>query len=211
MNRPSIGLIGRVFAILLLTVVIEFGASTLLYERASRFSVREDEARRLAEHLVIARKLVSERSWRERPAMAERMTTDRYMIRWRAAMPRTAGGGTGARHDAAAGGGVGAEPRRCRPAAAADLAGRRGMASGGLRLADGTWLRFRTTEPIHGWDLAIGRIVLALVPAIALVLIAGLLLRRMLRPMERLAHAAERIGLGGSAIVTRPGRWRCAA
>jgi two-component system osmolarity sensor histidine kinase EnvZ len=205
LSRPSVGLIGRVFAILLLTVVIEFGASTLLYERASQFSVREDEARRLAEHLVIARKLISERSWRERPAMADRMTTDRYMIRWSAAAPAPPAMAPGL--DTMQRQVVAWEPSL----AGSDLRlhltspGRRGKADGGLRLADGTWLRFRTTEQIHGWDLAIGRIVLALVPAFALVLIAGLLLRRMLRPMEWLANAAERIGLGGSAIVSEAG------
>ena len=203
--RPTIGLIGRVFAILLLTVVIEFGASTLLYERASRFSVREDEARRLAEHLVIARRLISERPWRERPAMAQRMTTDRYMIRWGSAAPAPPPVAPGL--DTMQRQVVAWEPSL----AATDLRlhltspGRSGKAIGGLRLGDGTWLRFRTTEHIQGWDLAIGRIVLALVPAFALVLIAGLLLRRMLRPMERLARAAERIGLGGDAIVSEAG------
>ena len=58
--RPSIGLIGRIVAILLLAILVEFGASTALYERASEFSVRDDEARRLAEHLFIARRLVVE-------------------------------------------------------------------------------------------------------------------------------------------------------
>ena len=47
--RPSIGLIGRIVAILLLAILVEFGASTALYERASEFSVRDDEARRLAD------------------------------------------------------------------------------------------------------------------------------------------------------------------
>ena len=53
--RPSLGLIGRVVAILLFATLVEFGMSTVLYERASQFSVRDDEGRRLAEHLVIAR------------------------------------------------------------------------------------------------------------------------------------------------------------
>jgi hypothetical protein len=65
--RPSLGLLGRIVAILLLTVVVEFCASTLLYERASQFSLREDEAHRLAEHLVIARKLINERPLQRAP------------------------------------------------------------------------------------------------------------------------------------------------
>ncbi len=72
-----LGLIGRIVAILLLTIVIEFGVSVLLYERASQFSVRDDEARRLAEHLVIARRIVDERPVVERAGMAAELTTDR--------------------------------------------------------------------------------------------------------------------------------------
>lgn len=54
------GIIARLVAILLATLLVEFAVSTLIYEQASEFSVREDEARRLAEHLVIARRLVAE-------------------------------------------------------------------------------------------------------------------------------------------------------
>ena len=80
--RPSIGLIGRIVAILLLAILVEFGASTALYERASQFSVRDDEARRLAEHLFIACRLVIEHPAAERPAMASALSTDRYAIAW---------------------------------------------------------------------------------------------------------------------------------
>ncbi|MET0270337.1 MAG: ATP-binding protein [Sphingomonas sp.] len=200
---PSIGLIGRIFAILLLTVVIEFGASTLLYERASRFSVREDEARRLAEHLVIARKLVSERPWRERPAMAERLTTDRYYVRWTAALPvlpPLAPGLDEMRRQV-----VAWEPSLGKLNIRLTSPGRKGIVSGGLPLGDGSWLLFRTTERVHGWDLALGRIILALVPAFALIVLGGLLVRRTLRPMERLAVAAERLGLGEQATVAEAG------
>ncbi len=203
--RPSVGLIGQIFAILLLTIVIEFAASTFLYEQASRFSVREDEARRLAEHLVIARKLMSERSWRERPAMASRLTTDRYDVRWSQAFPappRVAPGLDEMQRQVLAW-----EPAL----AASDLRlrltspGRRGIVVGGMRLPDGTWLRFSTTGHIHGWDLALGRIVIALVPAFGLIVLGGLLVRRTLRPMGRLAHAAEQVGLGGSEMVAEGG------
>ncbi|TVV72014.1 ATP-binding protein [Sphingomonas solaris] len=203
--RPSIGLLGRVFAILLLTIVIEFAASTLLYERASSFSVREDEARRLAEHLVIARRLVSERPWRERPAMARRLSTDRYLVRWAAALPApppVAPGLNEMQRQVTAWepslGDAGLRLRLTSP-------GREGIVTGGLPLGDGSWLLFRTAEHIHEWDLAIGRIVLALVPAFALIVLGGLLVRRTLRPMGRLALAAGRVGLGGTATVEEAG------
>ncbi len=70
LKRPALGLLGQVVAILLITLLIEFGASTLLYERASRFAVRDDEANRLAEHLVISRRLLAERPAAQRERMA---------------------------------------------------------------------------------------------------------------------------------------------
>jgi two-component system osmolarity sensor histidine kinase EnvZ len=201
--RPSLGLLGRIVAILLLTVVIEFGVSTLLYERASQFSVREDEARRLAEHLVIARKLVADRPWQERPQMAERLTTDRYVVRWAPSLPpppRLAAELVDMRRQI-----VAWEPTL----AGSDLRlrlnapGRHTMVAGGLSLPDRSWLYFSTRETVHAWDLTIGRILLALVPAVALLVLGALLIRRTLRPLGTLAHAAGRFGTGvaGEEII----------
>ncbi|MDB5661728.1 MAG: two-component sensor histidine kinase [Sphingomonas bacterium] len=203
--RPSLGLLGRIVAILLLTVVIEFGASTLLYERASRFSVREDEARRLAEHLVIARKLVAERPWQEREAMAERLATDRYDVRWTPSLPpppRLAPELDEMRRQI-----VAWEPTLANTDLRLQLTspGRRSVVTGGLSLPDGSWLYFATREIVHGWDLAVGRVVLALVPAIALMLLAALLIRRTLLPLRTLAQAAGRIRLGESLFVAEAG------
>ena len=202
--RPAVGLIGQIVAILLLTIVIEFGVSTLLYERASQFSVRDDEARRLAEHLVIARRLVAERQVDERLAMAGRLTTQRYAIRWApdlAAPPRAPALADMRRQV------VEWEPTL----RSSDLRirltspGRSSVVTGGLRLPDGSWLYFRTLAPIHDANLSIERIVLALIPALALMLIGGLLIRRALRPMRRLAIAADRFGDGAHEPVEEGG------
>ena len=204
--RPSIGLIGQIMAILLLTMVVEFGASTLLYERASQFSVRDDEARRLAEHLVIARRLVAERDRRDRPTMAAQLTTRRYALRWAEALPpppRVDPVIDAMRHEV-----IDWEPSL----AAADLRlrlaspGRKSVITGGVRLADRSWLYFRTLQPLRNPNLAVERIVLALIPALALMLVAALLIRRALRPMRHLAIAADRFGEGGQhAPVTEAG------
>jgi signal transduction histidine kinase len=203
--RPPFGLLGRILAILLLTVVIEFGASTLLYERASRYSVREDEARRLAEHLVIARKLIAERPWQQRPAMAQELTTDRYDVRWAPSLPpppRLAAELVEMRRQI-----IAWEPEL----AATDLRlqlnspGRSALVAGGLSLPDGSWLYFSTRAIGKTWDLTIGRVVLALVPAIALLVVGGLLIRRTLKPLGTLAQAAGRIGTGDEIILPEAG------
>lgn len=196
LRRPAIGLLGQVLAILLLTLVIEFGTSTLLYERASRFAVRDDEANRLAEHLVISRRLIAERPPAERPAMAAELTTDRYALQWSEALPPPAP--IAPTLDEMQRQVIEWEPAL----AAADLRlhigspGRRSVVTGGLRLDDGSWLYFRTRQPIANLNLSVERIALAMIPAIALMLLGGLLLRRVLLPLRRLAVGADRVGHG---------------
>lgn len=198
----SMGLLGRLLAILLLTLALEFVASTILYEQSSRTLIRDDEAHRLAEHLVIARKLVAEQPLPERPAMAARLTTNRYDVHW-----------TGSTR---------MEPLRARdrgeafkrviewePSLAdADMrvqlvaAGREAQLFGALRLTDGTWLRFRATAPIDDGQPGWHRVLLALLPAIAVLIMAALLFSHMLRPMRMLTRAAERVGR--SSGITMP-------
>jgi hypothetical protein len=87
LRRRPVGIIGRIFAILLLALLVEFGATAFLYERASSYSIRDDEAHRLAEHLIIARKLMAEELPAHRPALADELTTSRYVVRWQPDLP----------------------------------------------------------------------------------------------------------------------------
>lgn len=192
----SAGLIGQIFAILLLAMVLEFGVSTLLYERASQFSVRDDEARRLAEHVLIARKLVDEKPPQARPALARDLTTSRYEIRWDPALPPPPP--VPADLDAMYHQIIGWEPDLARAGLRLSLssAGRRAVTAGGVLLSDGSWLHFRTRQAIHMPDRVIERVLLAMVPAAVLILMGGLLVRRTLLPLRRLALAADRVGSG---------------
>jgi len=61
----------------------------LLYERASELSLREDEANRLAEHLVVSRKLLNEWPADQRVRIARELATDRYRIGWSPVDPNT--------------------------------------------------------------------------------------------------------------------------
>jgi len=203
--RPSIGLLGQIFLIVLLAVAVEFGASTFLYERTSRLSAEEDEARRVAEHLVIARRLLAESPVAERAAIAGQLTTDRYDVHWRATrtIPPP----------------VPAELREMRrqilawePAlAGTDLRlrlkapGRSNTVVGGLRLPDGSWIDFSTDELLTGHTLAFARIVVALLPALALIGLGFLVLRVTLRPMRILANAADAIGHGTPIMLPEQG------
>uniref|UniRef100_UPI0035CC27AF ATP-binding protein n=1 Tax=uncultured Sphingomonas sp. TaxID=158754 RepID=UPI0035CC27AF len=195
MHGPA-GLIGQIFAILLFAMMLEFGVSTLLYERASQFSVRDDEARRLAEHLVIARKLLVEQPPAARPMLARELTTSRYEIHWAPALapPPPLAPSLDRMYRQV----IGWEPDLAHADLRLSLAspGRNAVTAGGLKLADGSWLHFHTRQAIHQANLASERILLAMVPVAALLLMGGLFIRRTLLPLRRLALAADAVGSG---------------
>jgi len=203
--RPSLGLIGRIVGIILLTVMMEFAVSTLLYERAGEFSIKEDEARRLAEHLVIVQRLVDERPPAERPAITSYLSTDRYKVHWQRSAPE--------RHM------LSAELRQMRdqvvewePALASaglqlQLASpvRNDSVAGQIILSDGTWVHFKMHGLVTGWGLQFNRIILALIPAMAFALLGGLLVRQTLRPLKSLNRAIESMGQGERIVVREEG------
>jgi signal transduction histidine kinase len=202
--RGSLGLLGRLCAILLLTVTLEFAVGTLVYERASHLSLQDDEARRLAEHLVIARKLLVEQPRGERPALGLQLTTDRYDVHWSPAAPPPPP--------------LSPELERMRrqiidwePSLEKSglwlrlTPGRHSEINGGLQLHDGSWLYFGMHHSGGKWAFTIGRLGLALIPVLALLLAGLLLIRRTLAPLRDLTHATHRIGRGSEVIVPEAG------
>jgi len=201
-----LGLLGRILLILLLTVAVEFGASTLLYERASRYSIEESDAHRLAEHLVIAEKLLSERPVAERPEAARELTTDRYIVRWSPTIPERP-----------------AFPPRQKRMEAQVTNWEKGLAEshlqlrlvpsthgqvvgGEMRMPDGSWIVFKTREAVQVWQFAIERTLVALVPALLLLTLGALLIRSTLLPLRKLIHAIGRVGSReGAASVEEEG------
>lgn len=202
--RGSLGLLGRLFAILLLTVTLEFAVGTLIYERASHLSLQDDEARRLAEHLVIARKLLAEQPRGERPALGLQLTTDRYDVHWSPAAPPPPP--------------LSPELERMRrqivtwePSLEKSglwlrlTPGRHSEINGGLQLHDGSWLYFGMHHSGGKWAFTIGRMGLALIPVLALLLAGLLLIRRTLAPLRDLTHATHKIGRGSEVVVPEAG------
>ena len=200
-----LGLIGRIFAILLLAILIEFGASTFFYERASQLSVRDDEARRLAEHLIIARKLLDEAPRPTRPTLAQDLTTTRYAISWsRTPPPFPAAAATLDRihrQVIAWEPGLGSAQLRLRLNGHA----RNAVIAGDFSLSDGSAVRFATREPVRKLSFSLERMLLALAPAVAMILVGGVLVRHTLLPMRRLAEAAEHVGSDGASEVPQGG------
>ncbi|HKY81309.1 MAG TPA: ATP-binding protein [Sphingobium sp.] len=203
--RRSVGLVGRLFVILLLALTLEFAVGTLIYERAEHLSLQDDEARRLAEHLVIARKLIAEQPPVERHALAIQLTTDRYDVHWSPASPPPpplAPELERMRRQI-----VTWEPSLEQSRLWLRLAspGRVSEINGGLQLPDNSWLYFGMRHSGGKWTFTIGRVGLALIPVVALLVAGGVLIRRTLAPLKDLTKATEHIGLGDAVMVAEGG------
>ncbi|RZF63173.1 HAMP domain-containing protein [Sphingomonas populi] len=201
-RRISLGLLGRLLVILLLTIVVEFGASTLLYERASELSLREDEANRLAEHLVVSRKLLNEWPADQRVRIARELATDRYRIGWSPVDPNTS---TFRPQLGSMQGQILAwEPDLARSNLRLRLPALHQDGStvlGDLQLADGSWMTFQMRGITSAFNPSYDRILRALLPAILLAMLAGLLIRSTLRPLRGLIRASHHVGLGLRGLI----------
>jgi two-component system osmolarity sensor histidine kinase EnvZ len=193
--HPSVGLVGRILAIVLLTVLIEFLASTVLYDRASSLRVREDEAHRVAEHLATASRVLVQRPPAERPAIAARFSSKNFTVRWLGAMPPLP-------PMSAALNDMREQITAWEPGLSdhhlhlylKDLRG--GTVTGSIMLADGSWMAFQAPQLVNQKKFRLAWFAMMGVIAVGVSLIAMLLIRSTLRPVRTLSRAAERIGHG---------------
>lgn len=194
--HPSLGLLGRIVAIVLLTILIEFCASTILYDRASRVRVREDEAHRVAEQLAVAAGLLNQRPIEERHLIADRLSSKHFIVRWERSLPaapRMSAELLAMRTQIEAW-----EPALSRHSLRLYLKqpGQDGTVTGRLRLDDGSWVTFSAPQLVDERKFRVAWIGMMLVLALALGIMASLLVRSTLRPVRKLSAAAARIGHG---------------
>jgi signal transduction histidine kinase len=186
--------------------VVEFGASTLLYERASELSLREDEAHRLAEHLVVSRKLLDEWPQAQRGRIVRELQTDRYRIGWSATEPDRSA--FRPQLGSMQGQIVAWEPDLARSGLRLRLPALQQDGStvlGDLRLADGSWMTFQMRDVTSAFNPSYDRILRALLPAILLAVLSTLLIRSTLRPLRVLIRASRQVGIGARAPIAEEG------
>ncbi|WP_336965100.1 ATP-binding protein [Sphingobium aquiterrae] len=194
--HPSVGLVGRILAIVLLTILIEFCASTVLYDRASSLRVREDEAHRVAEHLASASRVMIQRNPAERPVVAARLSSKNFTVRWLPTMPPTppmSAALIDMRDQITAW-----EPTLNDHSLHLYLKepGRGGTVAGGMMLADGSWIAFKAPQLVDEGKFRVTWFAMMGVIATGASLIAILLIRWTLRPVRTLSKAAALIGHG---------------
>jgi len=192
----AMGLVGQIVAILFVTILLDSAASTFLYERASQFSIDGDKARRLSEHLVLSARLIEQAEVKDRPAVARELTTTRYHLDWTRTRP--AGQTVSPALDAITLQVVEWEPQLRNRQLQLYLrsSGSNSSMVGAMQLRDGSWLRFTAKDHIHQLDLSFGRVLISLIPAVALIVLGSIMIRQTLRPMREVALAAHLIGDG---------------
>lgn len=187
-----IGLGGRLLAILVIVVVVDFMVNTVIFERTNEFVLREDDAERMAEHLIIAYRVLERTPLPERPAVAEELSTERFAISW--------------------------SPSRGRNTSAVELTTLRlqvlefepdledtdlhlrllplsngGNIAGSVTLPDRSVLSFRTFGRV-AWSLNLGRLIGLALPSLLLLVLAWLMFRATLKPLRTLVHATSEVG-----------------
>ena len=199
------GALASVLAVVTITAIVGLTANTLLYEGASRFSLREEEARRTSEHIVVVARMLESEEPERRSKIVEFSSTEHFKLGW-FRQPID----PGERSDALVQ--MHRQMVLWEPSLSGkDLrlhlgsAGNATVVIGSLQLSDGSWLHFRAQDLVGEWPLKLQRVFIASLPMIALVLIALVTLRLILRPLGLLADAVTRVGYGNSTVLEEQG------
>lgn len=199
------GLVGRSMLVVAAILLLQLAVSLFFYARIDREALNEDHARRVAELLVVGRRVHADgAAGRD----AGRIMTTRYLdaaVVERAPRP-TAGADTEAVgiRDAI----VRWEPELARAelslwrerngAGGHDLAG-------AVRLDDGRWLSFRSRDFARGWPMALRVALMTVLFAGFGLAFAAFVLSQLGRPLRALAAAARAFGHGPHAPVSVEG------
>ncbi len=187
-----VGLGGRLLAIMVIVIAIDFLANTLLFDRASDFALRNDDAERMAEHLVISYRVIESTPLQDRNAVAHELSTDRFASTWSRTRPRevhTLELATLRRQV------LTLEPELATANLHLQLAGLSsgGNITGSMTLPDKSVITFRTYGRV-AWTLNLGRLVGLMLPSAVLIVLAWLMFRATLAPLRTLVRATSEVG-----------------
>jgi signal transduction histidine kinase len=199
-----VGLGGRLLAIVLVVVLVDLLVNTVLFDRASDFALREDEAEWMAEHLVIAQRLMERTPEQERATVARELSTERFAVIWsrsRLSAVNTIELGTLRRQILAF------EPELASTHLHMKLMplSNGGNIAGSVTLDDGTFLNFRTFGRV-AWTLNLGRLIGLALPSLLLLVLAWLLFRLTLKPLHTLVRATSEVGTANPRPLPETGQ-----
>ena len=203
-RRASVGLLGRLLVILLIVAATEFAANTFLFERASTFALQDDDAKRMAEHLVVARRVLDRTPAPERDVVAQELSTEAFSITWaqRGGRESSSYELDNLRNQILA-----LEPELFANKLSLHLQPLHdgGDIAGSASLTDGSVMSFRTFQTKAVWQLNLGRLLSLLGPTLVLVIIGALMIRATLRPLRTLMRMTAHVGADTAKPVPEEG------
>lgn len=202
MDRVGLG--GRLLAILLFVVTIDFFVNSIFFDRANDFVLREDDAARMAEHLVIARRMIERTPVRDRGTVARALSTERFSTRWSREYVRPPNAielATLRRQILAV------EPELASTGLHLQLMplSNGGNIAGVIILPDRSAIAFRTFGR-GAWSLNFGRMFGLALPSVLLFLLAWLLFRATLKPLRTLVRATSEVGAANPRPIEETGQ-----
>lgn len=198
-----LGLPERLLAVLLLVVVVELVANTLLFQRANSFELHRDAAERIADNLVLASRAVESSAIAERADVATALSTERFSLAWVSSEKRRRGSLDLANLRSQI---IEIEPDLELSALELhleELPGK-GNIGGSIRLSDRSVLKFHT-HANAAWKLTAGRVASLVLPTLLLVMLAWMLLRAILEPLRSVIRATRHFGSGPPKLVPERG------
>lgn len=195
------GLAGRVTLVLLFAIAVEFVATITIFGEAERLLVRSTQAQRIAEQLVVADRVIAATPAKRRADVAGQLSTHHVRFDWSTEpgpIKRSSG--------------LAGVVRRSFIEWESTLAGRTmrlqvphgGRLAGSLRLADGSWVRFKSAEPISRWHPTRELLASLLIVVLAVLAVAALLVHTLGEPLRALAGVAGRIGFAEGLVEIEP-------
>ncbi len=202
--RGGISLAGTLLAIVLALLVVDFIGNSVMFERANTFTVNSEEASRMAEHLVVARRIVAETPPAQRPHRTRQLSTARFRINWQPTPPTER---SDARLNALRQSVIASEPKL----SGADLrlhirpVTHGGGIAGSTRLPDGSALAFRSFSPVS-WAFNAGLLLRFSLPSLLLLALAWMLVRGSFKPLNGLVRATAQVGTDDMILLPETGQ-----
>lgn len=202
------GLIGRVTLVMMCAVLVEFVASSIVFERIDVSAMRADQAHHLADQLVVATRVLSQTPEKARPAVAGELTSQTLTVQWGEGSFRPA------ETQSAWLRGLQADIERWEPSLAdhdlrLDLLGGEDSPVGRLimstRLEDGSRAQISTRVTANPWKVILTGLGSVAVLSAGVLLAAAMIVRGFGGPLRGLATAADSVGEGAPVHVREEG------
>jgi signal transduction histidine kinase len=189
----SFGLLGRILLILGFVLATEFLANTFVFERTSQFALQDDDAHRMAEQILVVRRILTDEEVHERPKLSKELSTARFAVKWQLPPDNSQ---TTLSLNSLRGQILEFEPQLLAAKLRLHLAPLHegGNIGGSFELPDHSTVVFRTSQTKNVWPLTFGRVIGLLAPTLALVIVGGLMIRATLKPLRVLMRATGHVG-----------------